>query len=92
MRKRLLVLGVFILVIGFLILLFAGIGYSSAESSLNSLQGQIGLAFANQTEINQINQSIGELIGFMALGGILLIVGAVVTGLGFAGKRRKDTK
>ena len=59
MRKGLLVLGVFILVIGFLILLFAGIGYSSAESSLNSLQGQIGLAFANQTEIISSSSHIG---------------------------------
>ena len=57
---------------------------------LNSSSGQIGLAFANQTEINQINQALGTLQGIMAFGGILLIIGAVVTTLGFRGKSKKE--
>lgn len=90
MRKGLVVFGVFLLIIGFLALLFAGMQYSNDMAVLNSSSGQIGLAFANQTEINQINQALGTLQGIMAFGGIILIIGVVITALGFKGKSKKE--
>ena len=90
MRKGIVIFGVFLLIIGFLALLFAGSAYSNDMTILHSTSGQIGLVFANQTEINQIDQGLGTLMGIMAFGGILLIIGAVVTALGFRGKSRKE--
>jgi hypothetical protein len=90
MRKGLVIFGVFLLIIGFLALLFAGLGYSNDMAVLNSTSGQIGLAFANQTEINQINQTLGTLEGVMAFGGILMIIGAIVSVVGFRGKSKKE--
>ena len=90
MRKGLVVFGVFLLIIGFLALLFAGIQYSNDMAILSSSSGQIGLAFANQTEVNQINQALSTLQGIMAFGGIIFIVGAVITALGFKGKSKKE--
>lgn len=92
MRKGIVIFGVFLLIIGFLALLFAGVSYSNDMATLHSAAGQIGLAFANQTEINQINSTLGTLEWIMAFGGILLIIGAVVTALGFRGKSRKERK
>lgn len=92
MRKGLIVFGVFLLIIGFLLLLFAGMQYSNDTAILNSSSGQIGLASANQTEINQINQALGTLQGIMAFGGIILIIGAVITALGFRGECKKERK
>lgn len=63
--------------------MFAGLAYSNDMATLNSVQGQIGLLFANQTEIDQLNQAIRTLEGIMVLGGILVIIGVVVTALGF---------
>ena len=90
MRKGIVIFGVFLLIIGFLALLFAGSAYSNDMAILHSTSGQIGLAFANQTEINQIDQGLTALMGIMAFGGILLIIGAVVTALGFRGKSKQE--
>ncbi|MEM0136407.1 MAG: hypothetical protein QXU18_14470 [Thermoplasmatales archaeon] len=90
MRKGIIIFGVLLLIIGFLALLFAGSEYFNDMAVLHSTAGEIGLAFSNQTEITQINQTLGTLMGIMAFGGILLIIGAVMTALGFRGRSKKE--
>ena len=89
MRKGITILGIFLLIIGFISLVIGAIAYGNYNTLVNAYGG---LGLLSQSYYNQAVSDYNLGVSGIIAGGIFIIIGIGVTIVGFRGKSKKERK
>ncbi len=87
MRKGITVLGILILILGFIGLVVGFVAYSNYSYLVNAYGG---VALLNPSVASQAQSDYNVGISSILGGGIFIIIGIVLTVIGFKGKSKKE--
>ena len=89
MRKGIAILGIFLLIIGFISLVIGFLAYSNYNTLVNAYGG---LALLSSSVYNQAQSDYNVGISGILGGGIFVIIGIVLTVVGFKAKSKKEKR
>ncbi len=89
MRKGITIFGILLLIIGFISLIIGFLAYSNYNTLVNSYGG---LGLLSQSVRNQAQSDYNVGVAGMLVGGIFVIIGIVLTIVGFKAKSKKEKK
>jgi uncharacterized membrane protein len=89
MRKGIAIFGVILLILGFVSLVIGFLAYSNYNNLVNAYGG---LGLLNQSVYNQAQSDYSVGIGGIIGGGIFVIIGIILTIVGFKAKSKKEKR